>query len=315
MSGSLHPLGALGVLGEGLIELAIAGESSEPVLGFGGDASNISVMAARLGAEARLLGRVGADGFGGRLMSLWRSEGVDVGAILEDASGPTGLYVNEVAEDGHRFTYYRRDSAGSHLAVDDLADSFFSGLGLVAVTGVTMAISEGAAEAAARAVKRAAAQGIPSAFVLNYRAALGPDLPALRRLASQCGIVIGSVEDAEAVFGVSDAESLAAALGEGSCEVILTRGEQSALLWVEGTSREQPVPEVRAVNAAGAGDALAGAYLARRLAGHHPAEALRWGVAAASLSVQGEGCVESYPDLRQVRARVDAPQQPHRGVV
>ena len=63
-----------------------------------------------------------------------------------------------------------------------------------------------------------------------------------------------------------------------------------------------PAPSVEAVDAAGAGDALAGAYLAARLRGLDPAEALRRGVAAAALSCRGFGCALSYPPAAEVEA-------------
>jgi 2-dehydro-3-deoxygluconokinase len=62
----------------------------------------------------------------------------------------------------------------------------------------------------------------------------------------------------------------------------------------------QPVPFAAVRNAAGAGDAFAGAYLSSRLAGRAPAVALAWGVAAASLSVGEDGCARSYPAHDQV---------------
>jgi sugar/nucleoside kinase (ribokinase family) len=59
---------------------------------------------------------------------------------------------------------------------------------------------------------------------------------------------------------------------------------------------------VPVVNAAGAGDAVAGAYLASRLRDEPPPAALRHAVAAASLSVQRDGCAASYPAAAEVAA-------------
>jgi sugar/nucleoside kinase (ribokinase family) len=50
------------------------------------------------------------------------------------------------------------------------------------------------------------------------------------------------------------------------------------------------------------GDALAGAYLASRLAGAGPREALHKGVTAASLSCPRTGCARGYPSAAEVEA-------------
>jgi sugar/nucleoside kinase (ribokinase family) len=51
---------ALGAIGEGLAEISLSTAGGETTLGFGGDAANLCVMAARLGAPAaRLLALAG----------------------------------------------------------------------------------------------------------------------------------------------------------------------------------------------------------------------------------------------------------------
>ena len=58
---------------------------------------------------------------------------------------------------------------------------------------------------------------------------------------------------------------------------MLTDGAAPIAAIAGGVRFEQPVPAVRVVNAAGAGDAFAGAYLARRSAATIPGAALAWG--------------------------------------
>ena len=58
------------------------------------------------------------------------------------------------------------------------------------------------------------------------------------------------------------------------------------------------LPEVG--KSVGAGDALAGAYLAGRLSGLGPEGALRLGIAAAALSCRARGCALSYPSRDEV---------------
>ena len=296
-------MGVIGVIGEGLAELSFSSHAEGPTLASGGDAANVCVMAARLGASARLAGRVGDDALGERLVAFWRENGVDPTALTTDPEAPTGLYVNEVHGDGHRFTYWRMDSAGSRLAPDDLPPDFFDGLGVLVVTGVTLAVSDSSAQAARVAVSTARTRGVRVACVLNHRPTLGGDVRSLAALASESDVVIGSREDAGAVFGTGEPAQVHATLG-GACELVLTDGGRPAVAIDGAAASLQPIPTATVCNAAGAGDALAGAYLTARLRGESPTRSLAWGVAAATLSVQREGCAASYPHAGETVALV-----------
>jgi len=292
----------LAVIGEGLVELELETAAGDLRLAAGGDAANVAVMAARLGAAVRLGGRIGADPLGTWLRSFWRDAGVDVDHVLPDPDAPTGLYLNVLTGEGdHRFVYWRTGSAGSRLRAGDLVEAFLADVAMLVVTGVTLAASRSSAEAARRAIARARAGGARIACVLNYRPALGGDAAELASLARAADIVIGSREDADAVLGERDPERLA----RGPLpvpELVLTDGGEPVAAVVEGTLLTQPVPDVDVVDAAGAGDAFAGAYLAERIAGGSPTDALAWGVAASARSVTRRGCAGSYPMRTEVRA-------------
>src|ERR1700754_3251406 len=101
----------VGTLGEGLLEIGLDPSLADDCLGrgFGGDAANVAVMAARLGAVARLLTRVGDDAAapGRMLMEFWAAAGLDLSCVGVDKAAATGLYVNERDEHGaHRFSYH-----------------------------------------------------------------------------------------------------------------------------------------------------------------------------------------------------------------
>src|SRR5271154_6273511 len=57
----------------------------------GGKGANQAVAAARLGAQARMAGCVGADDFGRRLLAALENETVDVEKVRLIAGVPTGL--------------------------------------------------------------------------------------------------------------------------------------------------------------------------------------------------------------------------------
>jgi 2-dehydro-3-deoxygluconokinase len=292
----------LGAVGEGLVEVRATPDGAAAI-SPGGDAANVAVMAARLGADGRLAGRVGDDALGSFLLASWRRNGVDVRCVQRDPEAPTGLYVNEVLPGrGHRYTYWRRGSAGSRLESDDLASRFYVDLAVVIVTGVTLAVSDSAAAAAEAAIDGARARGVRSAIVMNYRSPLAADPYRLASVARRSDVVIASTEDCEAVFGTAEPIEAADALGDGPEEILITNGRLPATLILRDGVICQEAPRVPVVSTGGAGDALAGAYLAARILDNSPAHSLAWGVAAATFSIQRAGCVDSYPDARDVRA-------------
>ncbi len=82
----------------------------------------------------------------------------------------------------------------------------FDGAGWFHWTGITPAISQGAADACLEAVKVASKMGITISTDLNYRAKLwqyGGDREAIMtELTSYCDVILGNEEDAEKHFGI-----------------------------------------------------------------------------------------------------------------
>ena len=298
-------MSALGSVGEGLVELAIGPQEDDVRLGYGGDAGNVAVMGALLGAPARIGGRVGDDALGRRLTRFWGDRGVDLGTILVDGDAPTGLYVNEQLGDGeHRFSYFRRGSAGSRLGPADLGAAFFDALEILVVTGVTLAVS--ASSAAAVEYCRLAGPGHRRPDRLR---AEPPPRPR-RRLGGADGhrsrerhrdrLARGHARHR----GVGNPEAVANALEGAPAEIVLTDGSRPATVATRDGTWTVPVPAAQVASASGAGDALAGAYLASRLIGRDPETSLAWGVAASSLSVERPGCAGAYPSLEETRTRL-----------
>ena len=297
----------IGAVGEGLFELGIdeAAPDGPPRAGYGGDAANAAVMAARLGG-ARLCGRVGDDALGRRLLAFWRESGVETGAVTVDEA-PTGIYVNErLADGGCRFHYHRRGSAGSRLSTGDVTRAFLDGLDALHFTGITLAISTSAAAAARLAARAAREQGALVSFAVNHRPALRGDTREVAAAARAADVVFVSLEEAELVFGADGPTDVATALVAGPTEIVVTLGDGGAAAFVNGSELRVAAPPVGLVDATGAGDALAGAYLAERVAGASAERALTRAVAAASLSCRAHGAALSYPHASELGVTIRA---------
>ncbi|MDO9487729.1 MAG: PfkB family carbohydrate kinase, partial [Sphingomonadaceae bacterium] len=66
----------------------------------GGKGANQALAARRLGAEVRLVARVGADAMADQALALLRQDGVDLSDCRADATAPTGVALIAVAADG-----------------------------------------------------------------------------------------------------------------------------------------------------------------------------------------------------------------------
>lgn len=288
----------IGTIGEGLYELGVdeGAIDGPPRGGYGGDAANTAVMAARLGGS-RFCGRVGHDALGRLLLDFWRQSDVDTRSVAID-DAPTGIYVNErLAGGGCRFHYHRRHSAGSRLSADDVDDAFLDRLDALHYTGVTLAISTSAAAAARLAARRTRERGALVSFAVNYRPALRPNARDLAAAAHGADVVFVSSEESELVFG-------AAASSAASRELVLTLGADGAIAFAGGEEIRVAAPPVESVDASGAGDALAAVYLAERIAGSPAERALTRAVVAATLSCRSFGAALSYPSAAELEALV-----------
>lgn len=298
-------------IGEGLVEL----NAVEPgplrtawqyKVGWGGDTSNFVVAASRLGGRAGYITRVGADEFGQMLLDLWQTEGVDTSHVVIEPEGFTGIYF--IARQGatHSFTYYRKDSAASHMKREDVPEDYIARAQVLHVSGITQAISPTACDAVSKAIGIARSANVRVSYDPNVRSRLW-DLERARGVVLEtiqhADFVFPSREDAELILGQSEPTQIAEQLlARGARTVILKLGSEGALLATRyGEQRFAPF-RVKVVDTTGAGDTFAGAFMVAYVEGKPLAECARLANAAAALATTGTGAVEAIPRRAQVEA-------------
>jgi 2-dehydro-3-deoxygluconokinase len=287
-------------MGEPMIEFnqTRPGEPSY-LQGFGGDTSNMIISAARQGARAAYVTRLGDDAFGRMFLDLWRGETVDTTGVALDGSAHTGVYFVTHDASGHIFSYLRAGSAASRMRPEDLPLDLIRSAEFVQASGISMAISASAADSVLAAFDCARAAGGRVAFDSNLRLKLWP-LARARALISAAAAMADyffpSIEDAQALCGLKDADAVIDwAHRLGSKAVLLKLGSGGALV-SDGARRERIAGyKVQAVDATGAGDCFCGACLARLAAGDSLWDAARYANAAAALSTTGFGAVAPLP--------------------
>lgn len=276
-------------------------------LGFGGAESNVAIGVQRLGIDAVWCGRLGTDSLSDLIERELRAEGVRA-EVIRDPEAPTGLMLKEhPAAGATRVTYYRRASAGSRLAPDDLPDGLVEHAALLHVTGITPALSPSADATVEAVMRRARAAGVPVSIDLNYRSALwSPERAGarLRELVALADVVFAGDDEAALVVGAGPAAELASRLRAlGPNEAVIKLGAEGCSALIDGERFALPAVTVDAVDTVGAGDAFVAGYLAERVRGLSPEARLRTAVAAGASACLAPGDWEGLPsrdDLRRL---------------
>ena len=298
-------------LGEPMIEFNQTRPGDPNYLqGFGGDTSNMIIAAARQGARAAYVTRLGDDAFGRMFLDLWRGEAVDVSGVTIDAAAHTGVYFVTHDAAGHVFSYLRAGSAASRMRPEDLPLALIRSARFVQASGISMAISASASDSVLAAFDAARTAGVRVAMDSNLRLKLWPLARARALIAAAAALsdyFFPSIEDAQALSGLKDADAIIDwAHRLGAKAVLLKLGAEGALV-SDGAKRERIAGyKVKAVDATGAGDCFCGACLARLAVGDSLWEAARYANAAAALSTTGFGAVAPLPRPEAVRALLAA---------
>lgn len=239
----------------------------------GGKGRNQAVQAAGAGARVAMVGRVGADDFGTRLLESLDAAGVDRGLVTVDGAAGSGMSVAIVNAAGD---YGAVIVSGANLATEA------SAIPACGVLVLQNEIPEAANIAAARAARVRGAR-----VVLNAAPArpMGTDLLDLVDL-----LVVNRVEAAQLsgidVHDVAAASRAGGALMDRGRSVVVTLGGDGLVLVAPGSAPATIAAQtVRVVTTHGAGDCFVGALAARLAAGDDLAASCRAANAAAARHV------------------------------
>lgn len=277
--------------------------------GHGGDASNAAIAAARQGASVGMITALGQDSPGDSIMALWQAEGVDTALVRRDTEAQTAIYFVTHDERGHDFTFYRRGSAASRYRTADLPEADIRAARVLHLTGITLGISDTSCDAAFRAMEVAREAGVTVSFDTNLRQRLWPlkrASAAIHTAASMADMVFPSYDDARALTGRTDPDRIVDFYLDLCPLVLLKLGADGMVVATREARARVPGHRVAAVDATGAGDTLAGSFLARAVAGDDIWAAARYAQAAAALSTTGYGAVAPIPTAAEVMAFLEA---------
>ena len=245
----------------------------------GGKGANQALAAARLGANVRLIGRVGDDDMGDEALALLEDFGVDLSGVETDPVASTGVALIAVDPTGENQIVV---AAGANHAVT---------AGQMPVRLETPLIVQ--LELPIETVEAAVGRAI--GFVC---ANLAPAAPVSDQMLRRADLIV--VNEVEAAF-------YGDILHHGGGRVVVTQGSRGAEMYHRGVKVAWATPPVvEAIDATGAGDAFVGAITVALLEGMAPIEALRFACAAGALAATKAGAQPSLPTRAEVEAMLRA---------
>ena len=191
---------------------------------FGGGEANVAVSLANYGMDTSFVTVLPKNDISAACVRELRGFGVDTHNIVY-ADGRMGIYYLEAGavQRSSKVIYDRAESCIARAKVGDIDwDKVFDSAAWFHITGITPAISEGAAELSLEAVKAAKAKGLHVSCDLNYRKNLwkwGKDTKeVMSELTKYVDTVIANEEDFQKSLGLKTENVGAVEKGEINVE-------------------------------------------------------------------------------------------------
>lgn len=264
----------------------------------GGKGANQAVAAARLGRRVAMIGCVGDDDAGRRLLADLDVDGVDRSAVRSLDAVPTGLAMIAVDPSGENVIVV---SPGANARVGALDGHDVAAIASAAALLVQFEVPLDALVTAAHA-----ASGI---VIVNPAPAPQRADEALDTLLEAASVVVPNRGELASLLGLAQAESddqlaaQAVSLADRGCDVVVTLGAAGALVVTDGSVTLVEAREVDAIDATAAGDSFCGALADALVDGASLVDAAHWANRVASVTVTRRGAQASLPTRREVLAR------------
>jgi len=203
---------------------------------YGGGESNVAVSLANFGLDVAFVTRLPANDLGDCAVMELRKRGVDTSRIVRGGER-LGIYFLETGAmaRGSKVVYDRAHSSIATIRPGMINwEEVFAGATWFHWTGITPAISQGAADVCLAAIQAANRLGITVSTDLNYRKKLwkyGKEPSEIMpELVAGCDVILGNEEDAEKHFGIHPAgvdvtqgDSMHAAAYASVCRQLMAR--------------------------------------------------------------------------------------------
>lgn len=267
-----------------------AGETilgNELHIAHGGKGANQAVAAARLGAEVTMVGCVGNDAYGEMIRTNLINNHINVDYLVTLHDVTTGTAHITLAEGDNSIIVI----PGANARVDEnIVDNAWPA---IESADLVMVQNEIPVPTIEYIVKRCHAAHIKVLLNPAPAADLNPDWLELATY------ITPNEHELSALYPSQDTTETVIA---HSGQIIVTLGSKGVGYGADGELRIIPGFSVKPVDTTGAGDTFNGAFATAIVNGESLDSALRYGNAAAALSIQALGAQEGMPTAEQVSA-------------
>lgn len=251
-------------------------------------------QAARMGAKAAIIAKVGRDDFAKLNLDRLAGDGVDVAHVIETPDNTTGTaFVTYFSDGSRQFIFHFAKAACGELCPADVDPEAIKSARWLHIMGCSITGSPSMGRAIMQAVRLAAAGGVKISFDPNIRPELldGEVLDYYKEILDASDLVLTGRGELEAIYGEAEG-AVAQLLKQKDRTVVLKDGARRTSVYTREGAFTAPTYPAKEVDPTGAGDCFDATFLAMMCAGADLRTATRYANAAGAKAVEKRGPME-----------------------
>lgn len=261
-------------------------------------------QAARMGARAAIVAKVGRDDFARLNLDRLSRDGVDVSHVVETPDNSTGCAFVTYFEDGSRqFIFHFSKAACGELCPDDVDADLIRRSRCLHIMGCSITGSPTMGQAIMQAVRLAKEHGVKISFDPNIRPELldGTVMEYYREILDACDILLTGKSELRLLYGDPDS-AVREILTQKARIVVVKDGSRGANLYTRTEAFAVPTYTAVEVDPTGAGDCFDATFLSGLFTGLPLRDAMCRANAAGAKAVEKRGPMEGNTTVGELEA-------------
>lgn len=291
----------IAIIGECMAELYAKEDTY--VQTFAGDSFNCAVYLKRSSPEhsVEYITVLGKDSWSQKMLSFFKEHNLDTNYIDFKEDKTIGLYIINTDKGERSFSYWRGESAAKDLFTTTITkkiDEEICSFDTIFFSAITLGImSKEGRKAFFKIIQKARNAGVKIAFDTNYRPRIYKNTQEAKDIYNEtlpfCDIVLPSIDDEEALWGMSDSKEIIEKIKlAGALEIIVKAGKEDIVYYYENeikTVKTTPLENI--VDSTSAGDSFNGAYLSHRINGFSIEESIQKAQELSAKVIMHQGAI------------------------
>ncbi|HWB24300.1 MAG TPA: ribokinase [Chitinophagaceae bacterium] len=261
----------------------------------GGKGANQAVAAARLGGNVTFIAKLGNDIFGKQALQLFNEEGINTSCVMVDSQLPSGVALITVDESGENCIAVASGANAALMPAD--IEAIEDTIATAEIILMQLEIPVETVEYISALAKKYGKK-----LILNP----APARPLGDGVLGNISVITPNQTEAGILTGIAvtdEVTAIAAAVvlrEKGIEHVIITLGENGALVYSHNEYKTVTPPKVTAVDTTAAGDVFNGALAVALCEGMNIFDAAEFACKAAAISVTRLGAQASAPGRNEI---------------